>query len=90
METAQTFVAWCPHHGIPLHEANTADGWSWCDKCKKLYRIIIKDGKVTVIEDNGRTYKQSSILGWYRGIVYMAKMHANIKRGEIDPVKESA
>ncbi len=73
METAQTFVAWCPHHGIPLHEACTADGWDWCEECEKLYRVIIKDGKVTVIEDNERTYHQSAILRWHMGIVYAAK-----------------
>ena len=42
---AQTYVAWCPHHGIPLHEAYSADGWNWCTECDKLYRVIIKAGR---------------------------------------------
>lgn len=71
---AQTYVAWCPHHGIPLHEAYSADGWNWCVECKKLYRVIIKPGKVTVIEDNERTYEQSAIIRWHSGIVYPEKM----------------
>ena len=88
METAQTFVAWCPHHGLPLHEASTADGWSWCEECRKLYRIIIRDSKVTVIEDNERSYNQSGILSWHRGIVYMARMHAKRRIKDTGPDKD--
>jgi len=80
-ETAQTFVAWCPKHGIPLNEAEYADGWNWCPECEKVYRVIIKDGKVMVIEDNERTYEQSPILRWHMGILYAAKMQmANRKK----------
>ncbi len=80
METAQTFVAWCPHHGIPLHEATAADGWAWCDGCQKIYRIIIKDSKVTVIEDDKRTYHQSAILRWHMEIIHAAKMQIKARR----------
>lgn len=79
-EANQTFVAWCPHHGVPLHEAHSADGWSWCRDCEKLYRIIIKDGKVTVVEDDKTTYEQSAILRWRMGVLYAARQRLN-RRG---------
>jgi hypothetical protein len=79
-ETSETYVAWCPHHGIPLYEANYADGWSWCLECDKLYRVLIKEGKVTVIEDNKITYEQSAILRWRMGVRYAARQHIAKKR----------
>ena len=63
-ETAQTYVAWCPRHGIPLNEAKEADGWNWCPSCRKLYRVIISDGKVTIIEDSRAEAGKSRILSW--------------------------
>ena len=72
-ETAKTYVAWCPIDGIPLHEAHTADGWNLCPECRKLYRVIIKEGKVTVIEDHMLGVNQSAILRWVRGISYAAR-----------------
>lgn len=74
-ESEQTYVAWCPHHGLPLHEAHYADGWNWCHECDKLYRVLIKNGKVTVVEDNQTTYEQSAILRWRMGIRYAVKSH---------------
>lgn len=81
-EATQTFVACCPKHGIPLHEAHSADGWTSCPACHCLYRVIIKDGKVSVIEDNKRTYNQSAILRWLLGIRYAAKMQ--LEMGKMD------
>ncbi len=80
MEATQTFVAWCPRHGIPLNEAEYADGWNWCNECKKLYTVIIKNCKVTVVEDNNRTYEQSPILRWHMGLIYAAKMHVESRK----------
>ena len=51
----------------------------------KVYRIIIKDGKVTVVEDNKRTYHQSAILMWHLGIVYAAKMQLLNKGRKMQP-----
>ena len=67
METAKTYVAWCPQDGTPLNEAIVADGWNLCPGCGKLYRVIIKEGKVTVIEDHKLSYEKSPMLRWLLG-----------------------
>ena len=66
--TQELQAAWCPHHGWPLTEAYTANGFNWCPLCRKLYRVIIEKRKVSVIEDNMLTYDQSATMRWMIGM----------------------
>lgn len=63
-------VAFCPEDGIPLHEVAIADGFAWCAECEKLYRVVIKNGRVSVREDDEHDENTSFIRRWVRRMRY--------------------
>ncbi|SEM38666.1 hypothetical protein SAMN04487770_13628 [Butyrivibrio sp. ob235] len=64
-ETAQTLrVACCTYDGVPMHEGYVTDGWMRCPECGRLYRVIINDEKVVVIEDKKLVGRHRAILRW--------------------------
>ena len=45
-----------------------------------IFEGFTTTGKVTVVEDNNRTYEQSPILRWHMGLIYAAKMHVESRK----------
>ena len=66
-------VAFCPVDGIPLHEASIADGFVWCAECEKLYKVVIKNGRVSVREDDEHDESTSIIRRWVRRMRYSSR-----------------